>query len=67
LEEFKALIENNSRIYMLVQSMFEQVPQKPPYDRDPTKDFPRIRDYHVRLSSGVHMGPSIAFVEAEGE
>jgi hypothetical protein len=47
LQEFQQLIENDTKIYMLVQSMFEEVPHKPPYHMDPTKDFTRIEDYKV--------------------
>ena len=35
LKEFKTLIETDARIYMLTQSMFEQVPNKEPYLSDP--------------------------------
>lgn len=44
LEEFKELIESNTRIYMLLTSMFKEVPQSKRYGRDPTGN-PEIRDY----------------------
>jgi hypothetical protein len=47
LEEFQELIEGDTKIYMLMQSMFEEVPHKPPYHMDPTRDFTRIKDYKV--------------------
>ncbi len=45
LEEFKALIESDAQIYMLFHQMFEEVPTKPPYNKDPTKQAPQVRDY----------------------
>ena len=49
LQEFKALIENNTRIYLLFCSMFEQVPNKKPYSRDPTGRHRQVRDYDHML------------------
>ena len=34
--EFKRFIESDPIIYMGFHQMFEQVPTKPPYDKDPT-------------------------------
>lgn len=48
IEEFKALIEGDAQVYMLFHQMFEQVPKKPPYDKDPTGK-PQVRDYHLML------------------
>lgn len=48
IEEFKDLIESDAEIYMLVNQMFEQVPKKPPYNKDPTGK-PQVRNYHVML------------------
>lgn len=48
IEDLKALIEGDAEIYMLFHQMFEQVPHKPPYDKDPT-GAPQVRDYHVML------------------
>ncbi|KAG0152963.1 Phosphatidylserine decarboxylase family protein [Penicillium digitatum] len=44
LEEFKELIESNTRIYMLLSSMFKEVPRNKRYGHDPTGN-PEIRDY----------------------
>lgn len=44
LKEFMALIEGNTRIYMLFQSMFQEIPKKKPY-RDEPGGHPQIRDY----------------------
>ncbi|KXG51825.1 Phosphatidylserine decarboxylase-related protein [Penicillium griseofulvum] len=44
LEEFKQLIETNTRVYMLLTGMFKEVPRKKPYVHDPTGN-PEIRDY----------------------
>src|SRR5580765_2070057 len=48
IEDFKALIENDAEVYMLFHQMFEQVPRKPPYNKDPT-GAPEVRNYHVML------------------
>jgi phosphatidylserine decarboxylase len=50
LKEFKDLIEQNTRVYLLVQSMFQQVPNKHPYNKDPTGNVNRIKDYEVGTS-----------------
>lgn len=48
IEDFKALIEGDAQVYMLFHQMFEQVPKKPPYNKDPTAA-PQVRDYHMML------------------
>ncbi|MBZ5525003.1 MAG: phosphatidylserine decarboxylase family protein [Acidobacteriia bacterium] len=48
IEDFKALIENDPEIFMLFNLMFEQVPKKPPYNKDPTGK-PQVRDYRHML------------------
>lgn len=48
IAEFEALIESDARLYMLFSQMFEQVPKRPPYDRDPTGK-PQVRDYRQML------------------
>lgn len=48
IEDFKALIEGDAEVYMLFHQMFEQVPHKPPYNKDPTGQ-PQVRDYRVML------------------
>jgi phosphatidylserine decarboxylase len=49
LQEFKQLIEGNSRIYLLVNSMFEQIPSKKPYSDEPTGE-KQVRDYEHMLA-----------------
>ena len=44
LEEFKHLIETNARIYMYFTEMWEEIPRKPPYNKDPTGKS-QIRSY----------------------
>jgi len=44
IAEFQDLIESDPEIFMLFSQMFEQVPRRPPYDRDPTGR-PQVRDY----------------------
>ncbi len=41
---FRDLIEQDARIFMLFHQMFDQVPRKPPYNKDPTGK-PQVRDY----------------------
>jgi phosphatidylserine decarboxylase len=48
IQEFKELIENDPQLYMLFNQMFEQVPRRKPFSRDPTGK-PQIRDYHKML------------------
>jgi phosphatidylserine decarboxylase len=48
IEDFKALIEGDPEIYMLFHLMFDQVPHKPPYNRDPVGR-PQVRDYRLML------------------
>jgi phosphatidylserine decarboxylase len=54
LQEFKDLIENNTRIYLLVNSMFEQIPIKKPYSSDPT-GHKQVRDYEHMLQLFNHI------------
>ncbi|KAF2440297.1 hypothetical protein P171DRAFT_465895 [Karstenula rhodostoma CBS 690.94] len=48
IKEFKSLIENNTRIHLLVSSMFEQIPSKKPYSQDPA-GHKQVRDYEHML------------------
>lgn len=48
IEEFKNLIEGDPEIFMQFNLMFEQVPHKPPYNKDPTGK-PQVRSYHHML------------------
>ncbi|KAF1960851.1 hypothetical protein CC80DRAFT_532410 [Byssothecium circinans] len=54
LEEFKDLIESNTRIYLLINSMFEQIPTKKPYSHDPTGT-KQVRDYVHMLELFNHI------------
>ena len=54
LREFKALIEGDTRIYMLFSSMFEQVPSKKPYSKDPT-GHRQVHDYEHMLQVLNHL------------
>lgn len=44
LQEFKDFIEGDSRVYMYFSQMWDEIPLKRPYDRDPTGT-KQIRDY----------------------
>jgi len=48
LKEFKHFIESNPRIYMYFTAMFQEVPFKKPYNKDPTGR-KQVRDYHHLL------------------
>lgn len=48
LQSFQALIENDAEIYMLFSQMFQQVPHRPPYNRNPAGG-PQVRSYQQML------------------
>jgi phosphatidylserine decarboxylase len=48
IAEFQTLIESDPEIFMLFSQMFEQVPRRPPYDKDPTGKR-QVRDYQHML------------------
>lgn len=54
LQEFKHMIETNTRVYMLIEGMLKEVPRKKPYGEDPT-GHPGIRDYHHFLRVLNHL------------
>ena len=44
IADFRDLIEGDPQIFMLFRQMFDQVPRKHPYNKDPTGK-PQVRDY----------------------
>jgi len=54
IQEFKEFIEGNSRVYMYFMQMFEEIPRKRPYFRDPTGT-KQIRDYKHMLQVLNHI------------
>ncbi|KAJ2972414.1 hypothetical protein NUW54_g12272 [Trametes sanguinea] len=54
ISEFQEFIEKDAVIYMGFHQMFEQVPNKPPYNRDPTGK-PQVRDYKLMLKLFNHI------------
>lgn len=54
LKEFKDLIEGETRLYLLFTSMFDQVPNKEPYSKDPGGK-QQIRSYEHMLQVLNHM------------
>ena len=46
--DFQDLIENDPEIFMLFNQMFEEVPKRPPYNKDPTGK-PQVRNYRHML------------------
>jgi phosphatidylserine decarboxylase len=49
IADFQRLIESDAEIFMLFNQMFEQVPRRPPYDKDP-RGRPQVRDYPHMLA-----------------
>ena len=54
LKEFKDLIESNPRIYMFFTEMWDEIPRRPPYNKDPTGGS-QIRDYQHMLDILNHV------------
>ncbi|KAF1973066.1 hypothetical protein BU23DRAFT_554597 [Bimuria novae-zelandiae CBS 107.79] len=54
IKEFKFFIENNTRIYLLVNSMFEEIPSKKPYSKD-AAGHKQVRDYEHMLMLFNHI------------
>lgn len=54
LKEFQDLIENNTRVYLLFTSMFQELPAKKPYKDDPT-GHRQIQDYKHMLQLFNHL------------
>jgi phosphatidylserine decarboxylase len=48
IADFRDFIENDPQIFMLFHQMFDEVPKKTPYNKDPTGR-PQVRDYHQML------------------
>ena len=48
IADFQELIESDPELFMLFNQMFEQVPRKSPYNKDPTGK-PQVRDYRHML------------------
>ena len=49
IQEFKELIEADAEINMFFHQMFTEVPKKPPYNKNPTKLQPQVRNYRQML------------------
>ena len=48
VQELKDFIENDAEINMFFHQMFDQVPNRPPFNQDPTGK-PQVRNYHQML------------------
>jgi phosphatidylserine decarboxylase len=60
IEEFRALIEGDPELYILFTQMFEQVPDQPGFQNDPT-GAPQLRDYQdmlVKLDAILTQAPT---------
>ncbi|KAJ3188948.1 hypothetical protein HDU85_004664 [Gaertneriomyces sp. JEL0708] len=55
IQEFKDLIENNTRLYLLFNGMFEEIPRKQPYINDPSGQHKQVRDYEHMLQVLNHI------------
>jgi len=54
IQEFKDMIEGNTRVYLLFSSMFQEIPSKKPYNNDPT-GHKQLRDHHHMLQLLNHL------------
>ncbi|KAK4992739.1 hypothetical protein LTR50_000863 [Elasticomyces elasticus] len=54
IKEFQDLIEGNTRIYLLFNAMFEQIPNKKPYDHSPS-GARQVRGYKHMLALLNHL------------
>lgn len=54
LQALRDLIETEPRVYMYFVQMFDEIPRKAPYDRDPSGT-PQIRDYEHMLAVLNHV------------
>ena len=66
IKEFQQLIENDSRLYMLIQQMFDEVPNKKPYSNDPTGGS-QVRDYQHMLALLNHLLTTAPMWNDKGE
>ncbi|KAI8821657.1 Phophatidylserine decarboxylase-domain-containing protein [Fimicolochytrium jonesii] len=55
IQEFKDLIDNNTRLYLLFSGMFEEIPKKQPYTMDPSGNHKQVRDYEHMLQVLNHI------------
>lgn len=65
IREFREFIESNGDIFMLFNEMFSQVPNKPPYDKDPSGK-PQVRDYMQMLELLDHILSTAPEYERDG-
>ena len=57
IKEFQDLIESDANLYMGFHQMFEQVPTKPPYDLNSSKDGPQVKQaimHQLQLLAYAH-------------
>lgn len=54
LAEFRDMVENNTRLYLLFNSMFDQIPHKKPYLKNPA-DKRQVRDFPHMLQLMNHL------------
>ncbi|KAI1297731.1 hypothetical protein EDD11_007002 [Mortierella claussenii] len=55
LQEFKDLIEKNTRLYILFNGMFDEIPRKKPYMSEPSGQHKQVRDYKHMLEVLNHV------------
>jgi phosphatidylserine decarboxylase len=55
IQEFKDMIEGNTRVYLMFASMFDQLPKKKPYSMDPTGEKRQVHDYQHMLRLLNHL------------
>jgi phosphatidylserine decarboxylase len=57
IADFRDFIEGDPEIFMLFHQMFEEVPKKAPYNKDPTGK-PQVRDYRHMLTHAPEFNQS---------
>ncbi|KAJ3014511.1 hypothetical protein HKX48_005106 [Thoreauomyces humboldtii] len=55
LKEFKQLYDSDTRLYMLLTGMFDELPNKKPYNQDPAGRHKQIRDFDHMLAVLNHI------------
>lgn len=61
LEEFREMVEDDARLYMLFHEMFQQIPKNKSHLTDPSGDMKNIRDFNhvlVLLNHIIQTAPS---------
>ena len=55
LQDFKKMIQSDTRLHLLFSAMFDEIPNRKPYRSDPTGQFGQVRDYDHMLQLLNHL------------